>query len=839
MSDDVQVDDFEALDGNASATYGPSAVASGSRPPTAASTVSVASTTESSMSGDSDQSRLPVVPVASSRDSSEPPKPVEIFVRCRPLPAEAAESDDIRLDRDANAIFMRQEVDHSSGKVNNTRQSYNFQFSGVMPPEIGQGEVFEKVVGRSVTSVIDGYNATVFAYGQTGSGKTWTITGGKRYSERGLIPRALSTIFDELKKRTDITYSCQVSYMEIYNEVVYDLLNTENEGQVLEDLPVVHIREDNSGGLQFVNLQKHTATKEEEALNVLFLGDTNRTIAETAMNEASSRSHAIFTVFLDARKDGADTIRRSKLNIVDLAGSERIAKTGATGELRKEATNINLSLHYLEQVIVALGERKRRHIPYRNSKLTSVLRDSLGGNCVTTMIATISMEFQHIPESIATCNFARRVGRMKNTALVNEEIDPKLAVMQLKTKVQELKNQLLLAGDDDPDAPLSAGDLVQCQSSVDFFLEDSSPDARLSVDSAAKVRECFRLLKIKVVDGRTAQSGGASLSVEQQDRVKEIISGLRKTLAEREREIEVLKTFIRPGESKDSISIAPPSHSEGKNSSMPDQSSSTASGSTTTSLSNDSVKVVTTPGGSAPKDAQLDSESKVVQDVAKAPPSRKEAFREFSRSYPDAKVVEENNKLLRKKLAQAKNLSRGCRGLAEKVNVLRSQIEQIRMRAVLAKESGNSSETATAEMTPEEKEALARLEKVSRKYKEFYGALTDIRTEVTRLEALTKQEKKALLHDFERWFRVMYPPTALRSTSSEVDAAGDSRDSSRGGEDTDSVASSTDSGTTSGLEQRVADDPDVQAFYRKLHEVKRRQSGDQVGQRRQQGDGND
>ncbi|MEE6473567.1 hypothetical protein FKM82_010085 [Ascaphus truei] len=202
--------------------------------------------------------------------------------------------------------------------------------------------------------------------------------------------------------------------------------------------------EDPDQNIHLKNLSLQQANNEEEALNLLFLGDTNRMIAETPMNQASTRSHCIFTIHISSKEPGSATVRRSKLHLVDLAGSERVAKTGVGGLLLTEAKYINLSLHYLEQVIIALAEKHRSHIPYRNSMMTSVLRDSLGGNCMTTMIATLSLDKKNIDESISTCRFAQRVAMIKNEAILNEEIDPQLMIVRLKKEVQALKDELAM-----------------------------------------------------------------------------------------------------------------------------------------------------------------------------------------------------------------------------------------------------------------------------------------------------------------------------------------------------------------------------------------------------------
>ena len=250
--------------------------------------------------------------------------------------------------------------------------------------------------------------------------------------------------------------------------------------------------EDEFGHFHFKNLSVHPVSSEEEALNLLFLGDTNRAIAATEMNQNSTRSHCIFTMILECRRAGADTVVRSKLNIVDLAGSERVSRTSSAGQTLKEAKYINSSLFFLEMVIIALHEKKKKdsvHIPYRNSMMTSVLRDSLGGNCEpniialyfvtgrchqhaslsptgkTVMIATISPEAQHSDESISTCNFAQRVALVKNEASINEEIEPEMVIQRLRAEVKRLREEVaFLQGkqaDDDSDGEEESYNLPQ------------------------------------------------------------------------------------------------------------------------------------------------------------------------------------------------------------------------------------------------------------------------------------------------------------------------------------------------------------------------------------------
>ncbi|CAN0081338.1 unnamed protein product, partial [Discosporangium mesarthrocarpum] len=221
---------------------------------------------------------------------------IQTFLRIRPCkePSGYFAVDEF----DPNKLNFTVPVEHKDGEyVNNTRTSRSFKFDGVLGAKATQEDVFAKIGRGAVNNVLGGYNSTLFAYGQTGSGKTFTVTGGaERYVDRGIIPRALNLLFAEFKSRSDVQYTCHVSYLEIYNEQGYDLLDPSHDTKKLEDLPKVSLMEDEQGNIHLRNLSVFLAANEEEALNYLFLGDTNRAIAETAMNKASSRSHCIFTV---------------------------------------------------------------------------------------------------------------------------------------------------------------------------------------------------------------------------------------------------------------------------------------------------------------------------------------------------------------------------------------------------------------------------------------------------------------------------------------------------------------------------------------------------------------
>jgi len=406
------------------------------------------------------------------------------------------------------------------------REQHTFRFTGLFPEQTTQEEIFESVGKKVIDNVLRGYNGTIFAYGQTGSGKTYTMMGDtQRYSDRGLIPRALTYLFDWITDHnTEYSVNVRISYLELYNDRAYDLLDPSHEGPSgtgepkLENLPRVSLLEDEDGSLHFRNLGSFPASNVDEALNLLFVGDTNRVVTATVSNEASTRSHCIFIINLERRESGGTmgTVTRSRINLVDLAGSERVKKTGVGGRILNEALHINVSLHYLEQVIVALHQQaagKATHIPYRNSMLTSVLRDSLGGNCKTVMIATLSPESAHLDESISTSRFAQRVAQIRNAARVNESIDPEVMVRILRGQVQQLKKELEAARAESEGkqnyAPLTESDREYLRSMVRVFLKDDrdptflpQPTDRIHMSNPYMVRGAFEEWKHVVLEER-------------------------------------------------------------------------------------------------------------------------------------------------------------------------------------------------------------------------------------------------------------------------------------------------------------------------------------------------
>ncbi|XP_066052983.1 kinesin-like protein KIF3A isoform X2 [Chamaea fasciata] len=289
------------------------------------------------------------------------------------------------------------------------------------------------------TTVYKVFQGTIFAYGQTGTGKTFTMEGVRAVPElRGIIPNSFAHIFGHIAKAEgDTRFLVRVSYLEIYNEEVRDLLG-KDQTQRLE------VKERPDVGVYIKDLSAYVVNNADDMDRIMTLGHKNRSVGATNMNEHSSRSHAIFTITIECSEKGVDGnmhVRMGKLHLVDLAGSERQTKTGATGQRLKEATKINLSLSTLGNVISALVDGKSTHVPYRNSKLTRLLQDSLGGNSKTMMCANIGPADYNYDETISTLRYANRAKNIKNKARINE--DPKDAMLrQFQKEIEELKKKL-------------------------------------------------------------------------------------------------------------------------------------------------------------------------------------------------------------------------------------------------------------------------------------------------------------------------------------------------------------------------------------------------------------
>ncbi|KAF9532998.1 kinesin heavy chain [Crepidotus variabilis] len=294
-----------------------------------------------------------------------------------------------------------------------------FTFDRVFPMGTQQHEVFDYGVKDIVKDVLDGYNGTVFAYGQTGSGKTFTMMGADIDNDelKGIIPRITEQIFQSIvESESHLEYLVKVSYMEIYLERIRDLLAPQNDN--------LQVHEEKSKGVYVKGLSDYYVSSAKEVYEIMRMGGSARVVTATNMNAESSRSHSIFLITIVQRNTETGAQKTGNLYLVDLAGSEKVGKTGASGQTLEEAKKINKSLSALGMVINALTDSKAKHIPYRDSKLTRILQESLGGNSRTTLIINCSPSSYNEAETLGTLRFGIRAKSIKNTARVNAELSP-------------------------------------------------------------------------------------------------------------------------------------------------------------------------------------------------------------------------------------------------------------------------------------------------------------------------------------------------------------------------------------------------------------------------------
>ncbi|XP_014813519.1 PREDICTED: kinesin-like protein KIF15 [Calidris pugnax] len=365
---------------------------------------------------------------------------IKVYVRVRP-PSEGAALND------GDQGLCLSVLSSNTIRLHSKPEPKIFTFDYVANMETTQESVFSSVAKNIVESCMNGYNGTIFAYGQTGSGKTFTMMGPSdsdnfTHCLRGVIPRSFEYLFflierEKEKAGNGKSFLCKCSFIEIYNEQIFDLLDSASAGLFLRE----HIKK----GVFVDGAVEQVLSSAAEAYQVLTTGWRNRRVASTSMNRESSRSHAVFTITVESMEKNNEVvnIRSSLLNLVDLAGSERQKDTHTEGLRLKEAGNINRSLSCLGQVITALvdvGNGKQRHICYRDSKLTFLLRDSLGGNAKTCIIANVHPGSRCFGETLSTLNFAQRAKLIKNKAVINE--DTQGNVSQLQAEVKKLKEQL-------------------------------------------------------------------------------------------------------------------------------------------------------------------------------------------------------------------------------------------------------------------------------------------------------------------------------------------------------------------------------------------------------------
>ncbi|KAM3824023.1 kinesin-like protein KIF1B isoform 5-T6 [Vipera latastei] len=402
--------------------------------------------------------------------------------------------------------------------------SYWSHTSSEDPCFASQNRVYNDIGKEMLLHAFEGYNVCIFAYGQTGAGKSYTMMGKQEENQAGIIPQLCEELFEKINDNSneDMSYSVEVSYMEIYCERVRDLLNPKNKGNL-------RVREHPLLGPYVEDLSKLAVTSYTDIADLMDAGNKARTVAATNMNETSSRSHAVFTIVFTQKKldneTNLSTEKVSKISLVDLAGSERADSTGAKGTRLKEGANINKSLTTLGKVISALAEvskkkKKTDFIPYRDSVLTWLLRENLGGNSRTAMVAALSPADINYDETLSTLRYADRAKQIKCNAVINEDPNAKL-VRELKEEVTRLKDLLRAQG---------LGDII-----------DTSMGSLTASPSSCSLSSQVGLTAASSIQERIMSTPGGEEAIERLKESEKIIAELNETWEEKLRKTEAIR----------------------------------------------------------------------------------------------------------------------------------------------------------------------------------------------------------------------------------------------------------------------------------------------------------
>ncbi|XP_021491854.1 kinesin-like protein KIF1B isoform X11 [Meriones unguiculatus] len=457
---------------------------------------------------------------------------VKVAVRVRPFNSR-------EMSKESKCIIQMQGNSTSIINPKNPKEapksfSFDYSYWSHTSPEdpcfASQSRVYNDIGKEMLLHAFEGYNVCIFAYGQTGAGKSYTMMGKQEESQAGIIPQLCEELFEKINDNCneEMSYSVEVSYMEIYCERVRDLLNPKNKGNL-------RVREHPLLGPYVEDLSKLAVTSYTDIADLMDAGNKARTVAATNMNETSSRSHAVFTIVFTQKKHDSETNlsteKVSKISLVDLAGSERADSTGAKGTRLKEGANINKSLTTLGKVISALAEvdnctskskkkKKTDFIPYRDSVLTWLLRENLGGNSRTAMVAALSPADINYDETLSTLRYADRAKQIKCNAVINEDPNAKL-VRELKEEVTRLKDLLRAQG---------LGDII-----------DTSMGSLTSSPSSCSLNSQVGLTSVTSIQERIMSTPGGEEAIERLKESEKIIAELNETWEEKLRKTEAIR----------------------------------------------------------------------------------------------------------------------------------------------------------------------------------------------------------------------------------------------------------------------------------------------------------
>ncbi|XP_030667786.1 kinesin-like protein KIF9 isoform X8 [Nomascus leucogenys] len=637
-------------------------------------------------------------------------KKVHAFVRVKPTDDFAHEM--IRYGDDKRSIDIHLKKDIRRGVVNNQQTDWSFKLDGVLH-DASQDLVYETVAKDVVSQALDGYNGTIMCYGQTGAGKTYTMMGAtENYKHRGILPRALQQVFRTIEERPTHAITVRVSYLEIYNESLFDLLSTlPYVGPSVTPMTIV----ENPQGVFIKGLSVHLTSQEEDAFSLLFEGETNRIIASHTMNKNSSRSHCIFTIYLEAhsRTLSEEKYITSKINLVDLAGSERLGKSGSEGQVLKEATCINKSLSFLEQAIIALGDQKRDHIPFRQCKLTHALKDSLGGNCNMVLVTNIYGEAAQLEETLSSLRFASRMKLVTTEPAINEKYDAERVVKNLEKELALLKQELAIHDSLTNRTfvtydPMDEIQIAEINSQVRRYLEGTLDE--IDIINLRQIKEVFNQFRVV-------------LSQQEQ----EVESTLRRkyTLIDRN-DFAAISAVQKVGlVDVDGHLVG---ETEGQNFGL-------------------GVAPFSTKPGKKAKSKKTFKEP-LRPDT---PPSKPVAFEEFKNEQGSEinRIFKENKSILNERRKRASETTQRINAIKREIDVTK---EALNFQKSLREKQGEYENKGLMIIDEEEFLLILKLKDLKKQYRSEYQDLRDLRAEIQYCQHLVDQCRHRLLMEFDIWY---------------------------------------------------------------------------------------
>ncbi|KAM9076448.1 kinesin-like protein KIF9 isoform 1-T2 [Megaptera novaeangliae] len=701
-------------------------------------------------------------------------KKVHAFVRVKPTDDFAHEM--IKYGDDNKTIDIHLKKDTRRGVVNNQQTDWSFKLDGVLH-DASQDLVYETVAKDVVSQALNGYNGTIMCYGQTGAGKTYTMTGAtENYKHRGILPRALQQVFKMIEECPTQAITVRVSYLEIYNESLFDLLSTLPYAEPsVTPMTIV----ESPQGVFIKGLSVHLTSQEEDAFSLLFEGETNRIIASHTMNKNSSRSHCIFTIYVEAhsRTLSDEKYITSKINLVDLAGSERLGKSGSEGRVLKEATYINKSLSFLEQAIIALGDQKRDHIPFRQCKLTHALKDSLGGNCNMVLVTNIYGEAAQLDETLSSLRFASRMKLVTTEPAINEKYDAERMVKNLEKELALLKQELAihdslanrtLVNYD----PMDEIQIAEINSQVRRYLEGTLDE--IDIINLRQIQEVFN--QFRVVLSQQEQEVESALRrkytlIDKNDFAA--ISAVQKAglvdvdghlVGEPDGQgfgLGVAPSSTRPGKKSKSKKmfkeqLSSLARKEGASSpvSGKDLDASTSKTQLTPSSKDGDVKDMLLQDRETSSIEPLASESPKEESHPprpSTPPAKPVAFEDFKneRGSEINRIFKENKSILNERRKRASETTQCINAIKREIDMTK---EALNFQKSLREKQGEYENKGLMIIDEEEFLLILKLKDLKKQYRTEYQDLQDLRAEIQYCQHLVDQCRHRLLTEFDIWY---------------------------------------------------------------------------------------